>query len=170
MGKGRSYSGIVVINILERLKICLGSGNFSNPTLPNRLKRPELSICVTLTLIISVIWTKKTDKFYLSKAKQRKKLEMMKKGAPIDDDWDKDIYSQEPDSKKNDQNLNEKDEKVQVVESASGEKTIRAAHVPVPTQDEIQAAMLRKKKLELLQMFASETLSSQSIEAKILLG
>jgi len=106
----------------------------------------------------------------LDNFKMDKELEMMKKGAPIDDDWDKDIYSQEPDSKKNDQNLNEKDEKVQVVESASGEKTIRAAHVPVPTQDEIQAAMLRKKKLELLQMFASETLSSQSIEAKILLG
>lgn len=106
----------------------------------------------------------------LDNFKMDKELEMMKKGAPIDDDWDKDIYSQEPDSKKNDQNLNEKDEKVQVVESASGEKTIRAAHVPVPSQDEIQAAMLRKKKLELLQMFASETLSSQSIEAKILLG
>ena len=70
----------------------------------------------------------------LDNFKMDKELEMMKKGAPIDDDWDKDIYSQEPDSKKNDQNLNEKDEKVQVVESASGEKTIRAAHVPVPTQ------------------------------------
>ena len=70
----------------------------------------------------------------LDNFKMDKELEMMKKGESIDDDWDKDIYSQEPDTKKNDQNLNEKDEKVQVVESASGEKTIRAAHVPVPTQ------------------------------------
>lgn len=30
--------------------------------------------------------------------------------------------------------------------------------------------MLRKKKLELLQTFAAETLSEQSLEAKILLG
>ena len=70
----------------------------------------------------------------LDNFKMDKELEMMKKGESIDDDWDKDIYSQEPDTKKNDQNLIEKDEKVQVVESASGEKTIRAAHVPVPTQ------------------------------------
>ena len=30
--------------------------------------------------------------------------------------------------------------------------------------------MLRKKKLELLQMFAAETLSGQSLEAQVLLG
>ena len=41
----------------------------------------------------------------LDNFKMDKELEMMKKGAPIDDDWDKDIYSQEQDSKKNDQNL-----------------------------------------------------------------
>lgn len=115
-------------------------------------------------------------------------LAAMKRGEL--DDWDKDIYATEPrntdldvdktfvglaldgvepkTSRESKASLEGK--KVEVVESATGEKTLRAAHVPVPTQDEIHAAMLRKKKIELLQMFASETLSSQSVEAQILLG
>jgi len=108
------------------------------------------------------------------------------------DDWDKDIYNEEnmveenpevvasimkegeefkkPEEKKPEENIKKEDKKVEEVESASGEKVVRAAHVPVPSQEEIKAAMLRKKKLELLQKFASETLSEQSLEAKILLG
>lgn len=108
------------------------------------------------------------------------------------DDWDKDIYNEEnmveenpevvasimkegeefkkPSEKKPEENIKKEDKKVEEVESASGEKVVRAAHVPVPSQEEIKAAMLRKKKLELLQKFASETLSEQSLEAKILLG
>lgn len=108
------------------------------------------------------------------------------------DDWDKDIYNEEnmveenpevvasimkegeefkkPEEKKPGENIKKEDKKVEEVESASGEKVVRAAHVPVPSQEEIKAAMLRKKKLELLQKFASETLSEQSLEAKILLG
>jgi len=111
------------------------------------------------------------------------------------DDWDKDIYTadqmveenpevvasiteggdfKKPSEKKITGDTEKKDKsedkKVEEVESASGEKVVRAAHVPVPSQEEIKAAMLRKKKLELLQKFASETLSEQSLEAKILLG
>jgi len=111
------------------------------------------------------------------------------------DDWDKDIYtedqmveenpevvasiteggdfkkpSEKTSKKTGDTEKKSEDKKVEEVESASGEKVVRAAHVPVPSQEEIKAAMLRKKKLELLQKFASETLSEQSLEAKILLG
>jgi len=107
-------------------------------------------------------------------------------------DWDKDIYTEEnmkeeleevlpsitaiPDAEKrdpkesNESKEEEKDQKMEEVESASGQKTVRAAHVPVPSQEEIKAAMLRKKKFELLKMFAAETLSEQSLEAQILLG
>lgn len=105
----------------------------------------------------------------LDNYKMDRELEALKHGEDIDD-WDKDIYHADEPIKQESEPKIIDDPKVQVVESASGEKTIRAAHVPVPTQDDVQAAMLRKKKLELLQMFASETLSSQSIEAKILLG
>jgi len=121
--------------------------------------------------------------------KMDKELAQMKNS----DDWDKDIYTadqmveenpevkasiaeggefKKPSEKKNglQGKKNSEDKKVEEVESASGEKVVRAAHVPVPSQEEIKAAMLRKKKLELLQKFASETLSEQSLEAKILLG
>ena len=73
----------------------------------------------------------------LDNFKMDKELEMIKKGESIDDDWDKDIYSEEPEKEKKPEKIDaekEKDGKVQVVESASGEKTIRAAHVPVPSQ------------------------------------
>lgn len=121
--------------------------------------------------------------------KMDKELAAMKNS----DEWDKDIYTEDQmveenpevvasiteggDFKKPSEKTVKKtgdtkseDKKVEEVESASGEKVVRAAHVPVPSQEEIKAAMLRKKKLELLQKFASETLSEQSLEAKILLG
>lgn len=122
--------------------------------------------------------------------KMDKELAQMKNS----DDWDKDIYTEdqmveenpevvasiteggdfkkpsEKSAKKTSTGNKSEDKKVEEVESASGEKVVRAAHVPVPSQEEIKAAMLRKKKLELLQKFASETLSEQSLEAKILLG
>ncbi|XP_006004458.1 pre-mRNA-splicing factor ISY1 homolog [Latimeria chalumnae] len=44
------------------------------------------------------------------------------------------------------------------------------AHVPVPSQKEIEEALVRRKKMELLQKYASETLMAQSEEAKRLLG
>jgi len=117
-----------------------------------------------------------------------KELALMK-----NDDWDQDIYATEPRNtdldpvegnfsglavgeaskaakKSETTEKKSESEKIEEVSSATGEKTFRAAHVPVPTQEEIQAAMLRKKKIELLQQYANETLSSQSIEARILLG
>ncbi|KAK2492989.1 hypothetical protein MC885_016651 [Smutsia gigantea] len=44
------------------------------------------------------------------------------------------------------------------------------AHVPVPSQQEIEEALVRRKKMELLHKYASETLQAQSEEAKRLLG
>lgn len=44
------------------------------------------------------------------------------------------------------------------------------AHVPVPSQREVEEALLRRKKQELLEKYASESLISQSEEAKNLLG
>ncbi|CAL8401279.1 unnamed protein product [Arctogadus glacialis] len=44
------------------------------------------------------------------------------------------------------------------------------AHVPVPSQKEVEEALVRRKKMELLQRYASETLMAQSQEAKTLLG
>jgi pre-mRNA-splicing factor ISY1 len=44
------------------------------------------------------------------------------------------------------------------------------AHVPVPSQREVEEALLRRKKQELLEKYASECLISQAEEAKNLLG
>ncbi|KAM9859410.1 pre-mRNA-splicing factor ISY1 homolog [Aulostomus maculatus] len=44
------------------------------------------------------------------------------------------------------------------------------AHVPVPSQREVEEALVRRKKMELLQRYASETLQAQSQEARALLG
>ncbi|XP_054640842.1 pre-mRNA-splicing factor ISY1 homolog [Dunckerocampus dactyliophorus] len=44
------------------------------------------------------------------------------------------------------------------------------AHVPVPSQKEVEEALVRRKKMELLQRYASESLQAQSQEARTLLG
>ncbi|TKS65698.1 Pre-mRNA-splicing factor ISY1 -like protein [Collichthys lucidus] len=44
------------------------------------------------------------------------------------------------------------------------------AHVPVPSQKEVEEALVRRKKMELLQRYASETLQAQSQTARTLLG
>ncbi|XP_034020303.1 pre-mRNA-splicing factor ISY1 homolog [Thalassophryne amazonica] len=44
------------------------------------------------------------------------------------------------------------------------------AHVPVPSQREVEEALVRRKKMELLQRYVSETLQAQSLEARTLLG
>lgn len=44
------------------------------------------------------------------------------------------------------------------------------AHVPVPSQQEVEMALLARKKQELLDRYASSTLVQQSEEAKELLG
>ncbi|PNF33671.1 Pre-mRNA-splicing factor ISY1-like protein [Cryptotermes secundus] len=44
------------------------------------------------------------------------------------------------------------------------------AHVPVPSQREVEEALLRRKKQELIEKYASESLISQSEEVKDLLG
>lgn len=44
------------------------------------------------------------------------------------------------------------------------------AHVPVPSQQDIEKMLVRRKKQELLERYASEVLRSQSQEAKALLG
>ncbi|XP_051967732.1 pre-mRNA-splicing factor ISY1 homolog isoform X1 [Xyrauchen texanus] len=55
------------------------------------------------------------------------------------------------------------------MEGEDGAQTF-IAHVPVPSQKEIEEALVRRKKMELLQKYASESLMAQSEEAKTLLG
>lgn len=61
------------------------------------------------------------------------------------------------------------DETREQMEGENGAQTF-IAHVPVPSQKEIEEALVKRKKMELLQKYASESLMAQSEEAKALLG
>ncbi|KAM8867586.1 pre-mRNA-splicing factor ISY1 homolog [Synchiropus picturatus] len=55
-------------------------------------------------------------------------------------------------------------------EESEEEDGVSFFHVPVPSQKEVEEALIRRKKMELLQRYASETLQAQSQEARTLLG
>ncbi|XP_067935273.1 pre-mRNA-splicing factor ISY1 homolog [Watersipora subatra] len=56
-----------------------------------------------------------------------------------------------------------------VMETADGPKQF-ISHVPVPSQQEVEEAIVMRKKRELLEKYASDTLRAQANEAKTLLG
>lgn len=70
------------------------------------------------------------------------------------------VHSEKPDD--DEENMEEQD-------GEEGGVTF-IAHVPVPSQKEVEEALVRRKKMELLQRYASETLQAQSQAARTLLG
>lgn len=60
-------------------------------------------------------------------------------------------------------------EEAKTLNTADGPKQF-ISHVPVPSQQEIEEALVRRKKMELLQKYASDTLRAEAEEAKKLLG
>ncbi|XP_043934029.1 pre-mRNA-splicing factor ISY1 homolog [Protopterus annectens] len=96
---------------------------------------------------------------------KKEKLSRHEKGEKEEDDDDDDddevnIYAVDDESD---------DEGGEAMEEEEGQQKF-IAHVPVPSQKEIEEAIVRRKKMELLQKYASETLMAQSEEAKTLLG
>ncbi|XP_031557979.1 pre-mRNA-splicing factor ISY1 homolog [Actinia tenebrosa] len=61
------------------------------------------------------------------------------------------------------------DNEMETEEGAEGEQTF-VSHVPVPSQQEVEQMLVHRKKMELLDKYASEALIQQSQEAKALLG
>ncbi|XP_033098730.1 pre-mRNA-splicing factor ISY1 homolog [Anneissia japonica] len=77
---------------------------------------------------------------------------------------EEDIYAVAPED-------NSDDEKMETeLKSTDEEQPRYVAHVPVPSQKEVEEALLRRRKQELFERYASETLMAQSDEAKTLLG
>lgn len=64
------------------------------------------------------------------------------------------------------------DDEPEVTEPGGEESVIGQfiAHVPVPSQKDIEEALVRRKKMELLQKYASESLRAEAEEAKVLMG
>ncbi|XP_077982871.1 pre-mRNA-splicing factor ISY1 homolog [Glandiceps talaboti] len=79
-----------------------------------------------------------------------------------EEDEEEDIYAVEPE-------YDSDDEGRERMETEEGQPRY-VAHVPVPTQQEVEEALLRRKKMELLGKYASESLMQQSDEAKTLMG
>lgn len=73
--------------------------------------------------------------------------------APLSDD--EDAHTNSEDSK--------------TLNTADGPKQF-ISHVPVPSQKDIEEAIVRRKKMELLQKYASDSLRAEAEEAKTLLG
>ncbi|XP_067133845.1 pre-mRNA-splicing factor ISY1 homolog isoform X1 [Centruroides vittatus] len=73
-----------------------------------------------------------------------------------------DIYVVEPEA------MSDEDDDQSLSEIESQSRFI--AHVPIPSQKEIEAALVLRKKTELLQKYTSETLQEEAEEVKQLLG
>lgn len=85
------------------------------------------------------------------------------------EDGEEDIYgSGEGDARISDDSDSD-NESSKVLNTADGPKQF-ISHVPVPTQQEVEEAIVRRKKMELLQKYASDTLRAEAEEAKTLLG
>ncbi|XP_002404628.2 pre-mRNA-splicing factor ISY1 homolog [Ixodes scapularis] len=84
------------------------------------------------------------------------------KEAKKGDKDEEDIYAVEPES-------DEEMEDEPAAESAE-EQARFIAHVPVPSQKEVEEALVRRKKLELLEKYASDVLQQESEDVKQMLG
>ncbi|KAG0423753.1 hypothetical protein HPB47_000479 [Ixodes persulcatus] len=84
------------------------------------------------------------------------------KEAKKGDKDEEDIYAVEPES-------DEEMEDEPAAESAE-EQARFIAHVPVPSQKEVEEALVRRKKLELLEKYASDVLQQESEDVKEMLG
>ncbi|KAM9813403.1 pre-mRNA-splicing factor ISY1 homolog [Neosynchiropus ocellatus] len=102
---------------------------------------------------------------------------------PLESQYEKQAVLQEVQKWRSDRgSLDKQDEddniytvQVEVEDEAVGEESdeedgVSFFHVPVPSQKEVEEALVRRKKMELLQRYASETLQAQSQEARTLLG
>ncbi|XP_038061483.1 pre-mRNA-splicing factor ISY1 homolog [Patiria miniata] len=99
----------------------------------------------------------------VSEWKAKKEAGLLSDEVTKEQEAEEDIYAitHEPES--------EDEEDSSQMETDEGQPRY-VAHVPVPSQKEVEEALLRRKKMELLEKYASETLIQQGNEAKTLMG
>lgn len=78
------------------------------------------------------------------------------------------IYSTGVTERHSDEEDNE-EEDANTLQTADGPRQF-ISHVPVPSQQDIEEALVRRKKMELLQKYTSDSLRAEAEEAKKLLG
>ncbi|XP_028913150.1 pre-mRNA-splicing factor ISY1 homolog isoform X2 [Ornithorhynchus anatinus] len=101
------------------------------------------------------------EKELIAEAVEKWKAEREARGDKEEEEEEINIYAV-PEDESDEESGREK-------EAEEGEQKF-IAHVPVPSQQEVEEALVRRKKMELLQKYASEALMAQSQEAKKLLG
>ncbi|KAK3736674.1 hypothetical protein QZH41_020403, partial [Actinostola sp. cb2023] len=92
---------------------------------------------------------------------QKRKEEEMEE--EVEEEEEEDIYAVQPGEE------GSSDNDMETEEGADGDQSF-VSHVPVPTQQEVEQILVQRKKMELLDKYASEALIQQSQEAKALLG
>jgi len=95
--------------------------------------------------------------------KAKKQANLQNDNEEKEDEEEENIYSVCLDDNSSDEDNDKQDEK------DSGQPRF-IAHVPVPSQREVELALLQRKKQELLNRYASDAVNSQAEEAKELLG
>lgn len=91
--------------------------------------------------------------------------EKKKEAGQIEDDEEEDISLYAAQTAKDDEEEGEVSEEMEVIGDAPF-----VAHVPVPSQKDVENMLMRRKKQELLERYASDVLRAQSSTAKILMG
>merc|ERR1719494_483267 len=91
--------------------------------------------------------------------------EKKKEAGQIEDDEEEDISLYAAQAAKDDEEEGEVSEEMEVIGDAPF-----VAHVPVPSQKDVENMLMRRKKQELLERYASDVLRAQSSTAKILMG
>ena len=99
------------------------------------------------------------------------KWKELRDSGKINDVEEEDIYSKgpPPDSLREGEEEESMDQEETVAEK-EGEESRFIAHVPVPSQEEVEEMLIQRKKQQLLETYASEALQQQSLEARTLLG
>jgi len=95
------------------------------------------------------------------KARKEAALASTSESQPVEIEEEEDIYAVKPDT----------DSEEEMEEGSSLESKIKfIAHVPVPSQKEVEEALIQRKKQELLEKYASESLRQEASEVKDLMG
>ncbi|XP_013407514.1 pre-mRNA-splicing factor ISY1 homolog [Lingula anatina] len=83
---------------------------------------------------------------------------------------DEDVVTKEEDIYAVNEHESDEEDEVSAMDTGEGSGQSFIAHVPVPSQKEIEEALLQRKKRELLEKYASEALQAEEGQVKQMMG
>ncbi|XP_013394126.1 pre-mRNA-splicing factor ISY1 homolog [Lingula anatina] len=97
---------------------------------------------------------------------KKKKEAILRGEVPPDDD----VVTKEEDIYAVNEHESDEEDEVSAMDTGEGSGQSFIAHVPVPSQKEIEEALLQRKKQELLEKYASEALQAEEGQVKQMMG